>query len=344
MGTRSVPSNVTISCPGWTLIDSNPRYRRRLKRYVPAGTYQRHVDGRIWSFDGNSQCFEEVNTPCPGWTLIDRNPSTTDIAAGIAGLFQLHGDGQMWSFDGHSQCPVDVTISCPGWTLIDRNPSTESIAVAGRDSSRSNLDQLHGDGEIWSFDGHSQCPVDVTISCPGWTLIDRNPSTTDIVVAGGLLVQRHGDGQIWRYEAVGESALGCPVDVTISCPGWVLIDRNPSTEAIAGGDGGVYQRHGDGQIWSFDGHSRCPDVVTISCPGWTLIDRNPSTTDIVAGGGFENEQGSSLFQLHGDGAVWSFDGHSQCPVDVTISCPGWTLIDRNPHTKAIIAVDKLVVR
>ncbi|HWT23157.1 MAG TPA: hypothetical protein VN213_06595, partial [Solirubrobacteraceae bacterium] len=83
--------------------------------------YQRHVDGRIWRYDGSGRC---TATACPGWTEIDRNPATRELTASGSTLFQRHADGRVWKYDGWGQCSGNA---CPGWTEIDRNPRTAAI-------------------------------------------------------------------------------------------------------------------------------------------------------------------------------------------------------------------------
>lgn len=105
------------ACPGWELIDRNSRTQ------TISGYYQRHVDGKIWVWDGRTRCTADA---CPGWTLIDTNPRTKDIVAGGSALFQLHVDGTIWKWDGQTPCTANA---CPGWALLDRNAHTKAIAA-----------------------------------------------------------------------------------------------------------------------------------------------------------------------------------------------------------------------
>ncbi|HEY3197537.1 MAG TPA: hypothetical protein VGJ57_05955, partial [Nitrospirales bacterium] len=61
-------------CPGWTLIDMNPR----TVDIAAAGTtlFQLHDTGALFKWDGRTPC---TATACPGWTQIDRNPQTKAI-------------------------------------------------------------------------------------------------------------------------------------------------------------------------------------------------------------------------------------------------------------------------
>jgi hypothetical protein len=54
----------------------------------------------------------------------------------------------------------------------------------------------------------------------------------------------------------------------------MLIDQNPRTKEIAAAGGTLYQRHVDGKLWKWDGHTAC---TATACPGWMLIDQNPRT-------------------------------------------------------------------
>lgn len=42
---------------------------------------------------------------------------------------------------------------------------------------------------------------------------------------------------------------------------------------------------------------------------------------------------TSLFQRHEDGRIWKYDGSGRCTV---AACPGWTEIDHNPATRALV--------
>ena len=312
--------------------------------------FQRHVDGRIWKYDGWSTC---VWWGCPGWTQIDMNPATVDIVPARGTLFQRHGDGRIWKYDGVSRCSE---WACPGWTEIDRNPATAAI-VGGSNG----LYQRHHDNRIWKYDGVGRCDW---AACPGWTEIDRNPRTQDIVPAFGTLFQRHVDGRIYKYNGQGQCDWS-------GCPGWTEIDHNPRTAAIAGGADSFYQLHVDGRIYKYDGSGAC---IADACPGWTEIDMNSRTVEIMASGGALYQRhvdnrvwkydgygrcewwacpgwtevdrnwataeiaatGPRLFQRHYDGRIWKYDGYGACS---TWACPGWTEIDRNPRTAAIVAVD-----
>ena len=340
-GKSKCPAEATTPCPGWTFIDRNPN-TKSIKATI-FNAYQLHGNGEIYRWDGEDahlSCPSDVHTPCPGWTLIDRNPSTKDIFVGNgaamgAGLLQLHTNGEIWSYDDRAKlkCAAEVNAPCPGWTLIDRNPNTDGIVAGGGMGVFPALYQIHKDKQIFAFLGESKCPDDANAPCPGWRLIDRNPNTKEIIVADITVYQRHGDNQIWRYEGLGVASEGCSADLNTPCPGWSLIDRNPSTQAIIGGPETIYQRHANGEIWSY-GSGKCPDNANLPCPGWTLIDRNPSTKDISAGA--DDKLQHTLFQRHNNGEIWSFAG-SHCPDDVNVPCPGWTLIDRNPSTKVIVA-------
>jgi subtilisin family serine protease len=292
------------SCPGWTLLDNNPKTIA-----IAAGgggqLYQLHNDGRIWRSTG-AACSGQS---CPGWTMLDNNPATRAIAAGGGKLYQLHRDGRIWEFTGQ----VCSGESCPGWRLLDNNPRTVAILASG-----DALYQLHFDGVIWRYTGQP-CSGQ---SCPGWTKLDNNPATADISANPAGLFQRHRNGLIWR-------STGAPCSGN-SCPGWVRLDNNPRGAAI---DGGVYQDHVDGRIWRSTG-APCSGE---SCPGWTMLDNNARTKSSLAAEG-DNDRlyqlhAPKLYQLHNSGAIWQSTGRA-CSGD---SCPGWQMLDNNPHSKSIVA-------
>ena len=133
-------------------------------------------------------------------------------------------------------------------------------------------------------------------------------------LSSGMLFQMHADGRIWAHTGVACSGAGCP--------GWVLLDANPATRAIAAGGNALYQLHADGKVWRYTG-IRCGGN---SCPGWQMLDNNPATRQIAAGG-------SSLYQRHADGKIWRSTGVA-CSGN---SCPGWTMLDNNPATVDIVA-------
>lgn len=186
------------------------------------------------------------------------------------------------------------------------------LAISESPPASAALFQRHADNKLWKYDSSGRCTAS---ACPGWTLIDRNAATRDIVTARATAYQRHADGSIWRYDGRGQ----CTGD---ACPGWTLVDRNPRTAEIVGGENGLYQMHVDKRVWRFDGVSSC---TSTACPGWTLIDINPATTQIIAALG-------TIVQRHGDGRLWKHDGRGRCAGS---ACPGWILIDRNAATATI---------
>jgi len=176
--------------------------------------------------------------------------------------------------------------------------------------STGSIYQLHNDGTIWVGTGVA-CTGN---ACPGWALLDNNPSTRAIASAGSNLYQLHVDGKIWRY--TGTRCGGS------SCPGWQLLDNNPATVEITAGGSSLYQRHNSGKIWRFTG-TPCSGA---SCPGWTMLDNNPASVAILA-------DGNLLYQRHNTGRIWRSTGQA-CSGN---SCPGWTMLDNNPATQSIVA-------
>lgn len=63
-------------CPGWVEIDHNTRTQQVVLNLNKI--YQRHVDGKIWVYDGFGRCSASA---CPGWVEIDHNAATASIVA-----------------------------------------------------------------------------------------------------------------------------------------------------------------------------------------------------------------------------------------------------------------------
>ena len=264
---------------------------------------QRHVDGKLWVWDGKTPC---TATACPGWTLIDTDSNVRDIAATANSLFMRQLDGKLWKWYGRTPC---IATACPGWGMIDSNPLSAEIAAGG-----DTLYQRHVDGKLWKWDGKTACTA---TACPGWMLIDQNPRTQSMAATGNTLFQRHVDGKLWKWD--GRTAC-----TATACPGWMLIDQNPRTKEIAAAGGTLYQRHVDGKLWKWDGKTAC---TATACPGWMLIDQNPRTQSMAA-------TGNTLFQRHVDGKLWKWDGRTACSAT---ACPGWALIDTDSRTQEIAA-------
>jgi len=243
------------------------------------------------------------------------------IGLGIAGVSStctasgyVAGQSSTWSWaTGIDSCD-SAAISTIRWDIIQIIQEGKNPCPNVSPECAFSAVQRHGNGELWTWDGRSQCTA---TACPGWTLVDRNPRTQEIAATGNALFQRHVDGKLWKW-------YGRTPCTATECPGWGLIDRNPSTREIAAAGDTLYQRHIDGKLWKWDGSTPC---TATACPGWTLIDMNPRTQAITAAG-------NTLYQRHVDGKVWKWDGHSQC---TPTACPGWMLIDMNPRTQEIAA-------
>jgi alpha-tubulin suppressor-like RCC1 family protein len=119
---------------------------------------------------------------------------------------------------------------------------------------------------------------------------------------------------IWRY--TGQPCSGN------SCPGWLALDDNPATVAIAASDTMLYQLHATGAIWRSTGGG----CGSAGCGGWQQLDNNPSATAVAAGA-------NELYQLHNDGSIWRSTG-ATCSGNV---CGGWQEMDNNPAATAIAA-------
>ena len=94
-----------------------------------------------------------------------------------------------------------------------------------------------------------------------WTLLDNNPATVAITVAGlsGQLYQLHDSGTIWQYT-------GRVCDPTCR-ETWQRLDNNPATARIVASSNELYQLHNNGSLWRYTGTPCNFD----SCTGWELL-------------------------------------------------------------------------
>ena len=104
------------ACPGWTLIDRDPRTRGIVSGLEVDKFFLRQDNGALWRWDGNSSCNGPV---CPGWTLINSSPHTKDFVASPYSIFIRYDNGEVWKSDGTSHCVSGV---CPGWVQLNRDP------------------------------------------------------------------------------------------------------------------------------------------------------------------------------------------------------------------------------
>lgn len=240
--------------------------------------------------------------------------------AGIAGVQSTcHATGYLMNSSGVSAPPAwRFATGIDYCSYVATEPHMVAIhnAIGRVPPIATSLLQRHAQGRIWTYDGVARCDE---AGCRGWTEIDRNGDTAEVIAARFATVQRHADGKIYLHDGKGRC------DAT-GCPGWILIDDNRDTSAIVGGANGLYQRHKQGRIWRYDGLGRCNGTT---CPGWTEIDRNGDTREVVVAIG-------SVFQRHASGALWRHDGQSVCSA---AGCPGWILVDRNPATTAIFGAE-----
>ena len=140
------------------------------------------------------------------------------------------------------------------------------------------------------------------------------PSVTGLSVFSSALFVGNLGATIWSYT-------GTPCSGN-SCPGWLQLDNNPATAAIAGGGSKLYQLHNSGRIWVSTGVGCSLD----SCPGWQMLDDNTAAVQIAA-------DSSNLYQLHNTGKIWRYTG---TPCSGT-SCPGWQMLDDNTAAVSIAA-------
>ena len=184
--------------------------------------------------------------------------------------------------------------------------------------------QLRSDG----FLVQNLCTGD---SCDGGVILDRNSSVKSITSGGAGLFETLTTGAIRQFT-------GTPCNF-FDCEGWLQMDNNAGTKAIAAGSGFgsgsnpyLFQLHASGWIWQSTGVPCSGN----SCPGWIPLDTNAATKHIIAAGGNMNlcfdtscpptPAVPPLVQVHANGSVWQYNG-TPCKNGV---CQGWTQID-NAH-------------
>ena len=82
--------------------------------------------------------------------------------------------------------------------------------------------------------------------CQFWEELDRNAGTARIVVAGGQVYQLQYGGAIFQYPST---------PCTSQCPGWWLIDFDPTTKAIFSDGTSLYKLLQDGRLFRWTGSS-----------------------------------------------------------------------------------------
>ena len=141
------------------------------------------------------------------------------------------------------------------------------------------------------------------------------------VVGGSVRVYGSLGGIIWQYT-------GTPCGAK-SCPGWIRLDNDDLTMAVAAAGNNLYKLEYDGAIWRYErGLFGNPCRIDSFCPGWRQLDNNRKTVAIAAGG-------NQLYQMHNNGAIFQSTG-GPCNGNF---CPGWLPLDNNPSTVAIAAGD-----
>ena len=104
--------------------------------------------------------------------------------------------------------------------------------------------------------------------CQFWEELDRNFDTARIVAAGGQLYQLQNSGAIFQYPSA---------PCTSQCPGWWLIDYDPTTKAIFSDGNSMYKRLQDGRLLRWTGSS------------WNLVPYNPEGWRPAGGGWITGE-------------------------------------------------------
>ena len=177
------------------------------------------------------------------------------------------------------------------WFVLDNNPRTTAIIAPG-----DHLYQLHKTGNIFQYTG---TPL------TGWLELDNNPRTKAIVAAyepphvgasgqggGGFpdpprpekyhLYQLHETGNIFQYT-------GTPLT------GWLELDNNPATKAIAAFNASLCQLHSSGVIFVYTG---------TPLTGWQALGANESAVALEMGVGQPDPNlPSGFYALKSDGTI-----------------------------------------
>ena len=128
------------------------------------------------------------------------------------------------------------------------------------------------------------------------------------------------DGHFPRTEAAEVLRATRSACSETACLGWLSLDNDRTTRALAASDATLFQLRENGMILRSTGS---PCKGTFCDAGWTPLDRNPLTVAIAAGAGV-------LHQLRADGTIWRFTG-TACK----LACPGWVQLSDEAKTVAI---------
>jgi hypothetical protein len=105
---------------------------------------------------------------------------------------------------------------------------------------------------------------------------------------------------------------------------WEMIDGNPATPSIVGGQNGLYQLHNDGKVYRW-----CGPTPPAGCPGWALLDQSTDPTIMISAG-------NGLYQLRKSGAVLHYADPTNTPCK-SVPCPSWDPVSKDPTTVMIKA-------
>jgi hypothetical protein len=268
--------------------------------------YERHSTGSVWGYT-NVPCNGQV---CSGWEMLDDESGTVQIAAGNGTLYQRQNNGSIWQWNG----TVCNGNACNRWTQIGAGASQLWAAGANvYEYTNSGLYQYHGPA----------CSNSIT--CPGWTQIDNDPSAEnyyfqDFTVLK-LAIDIYGDDQTFSQYTFQPCVGG-------DCPGWSIFGFAPYASgpplALAPGLAAWYEVGSNGAISVYG-----PPCGNEACT-WAQIGDNTNTVQITAGNG--------MYQLQSNGAVLQYTG-TACNGD---TCNGWLQLDQNAAISYIIAGENTV--
>src|SRR5580692_1166703 len=169
-------------------------------------------------------------------------------------LYELHSTGSVW---GYTNVPCNGAV-CSGWKMLDDESKTVQIAAGS-----GTLYQRQNDGSIWQWNG-TVCNGN---ACARWTQIGAGAS--QLWAAGGN-VYEYTDSGLYQY-------YGPACSNTITCPGWIQIDNDPSAENYYFQDYTVLKLATDiyGDDQTFSEYTFEPCAGNENCPGWSIFGNAP---------------------------------------------------------------------
>jgi hypothetical protein len=285
-------------------IGTAPGFRTNIPQNCPPGQAATGIQGRWGTYVDavGLLCGPFIKQPPPPPPVSALGDCKSSHHSPDERIYQLHNDGSVWVRNGQA-CAGKNCIG--GWNMLDSNRATVQIA------SYCELYQLRNGGVILHYNGQrgqfGNC-LNPSTPCDGnW---DAFPQNKMIALSGAYginginlppyLYLMHTDNSIWRLNG-GH---------------WEMIDGNPATTSIVGGQNGLYQLHNDGKVYRW-----CGPVPIAGCPGWALLDQSPDPTVMITAG-------NGLYQMRKSGAILYYTDPTNTPC-ASATCPNWQLLGTN---------------